>query len=46
MRRDVQRMQKSWEKSTRKNTQHDLMQKCVYGREREASFKPKEILTG
>jgi hypothetical protein len=51
MRRDVQRMPKSWEKSTRKNTQHAMinqlkkMQRCVYGREREASLKSIEILS-
>jgi len=33
----------------KKNTQHDKsikMQRCVYGREREASLKPLEILSG
>jgi hypothetical protein len=31
-----------------KNTQHDMikMQRCVYGREREASLQPIEILSG
>jgi hypothetical protein len=45
MRRDVQRMPKSREKSTRKthNMINQKMQRCVYGREREASLKPVEI---
>jgi hypothetical protein len=51
MRRDVQQMPKSREKTTRKkNTRcHDKsikMQRCVYGREGEASLKLIEILTG
>jgi len=48
MRRDVQRMPKSREKSARKNIQHDMikMGRYVYGRERDASLKPIEIPSG
>jgi hypothetical protein len=35
-----------WEKHTRCHDKSIKMQRCVYGREREASLKPIEILTG
>jgi hypothetical protein len=50
MRRDVQKMPKYREKSMEKHTTcHDKsikMQRCVYGRERDASLEPVEILSG
>jgi hypothetical protein len=44
----VQRMPKISGEIHEKNTQHDMikMQRCVYGRERETSLKPIEILSG
>jgi hypothetical protein len=44
MRRDVQRMPQ--EKHTTFHDKSIKMQRCVYGRERDSSLKPIEIMSG